>query len=69
MIDTQIFNADFADHYDFVEFVKATGLQTPVVGPAFSEFKRYSKLYVSLHGLGALSECFEAWNRTQIITS
>ena len=58
---SQGFNEEFASCYDFIDFVRATGLQSPQVGIAFKSFKHFSWLYVNRCGLGALAECFEAW--------
>ena len=59
------FNEQFAETYDFVDFIHATGLQSPLVGDAFKAFKLASWQYILEAGLGALSECFEIWIRNQ----
>ena len=58
---SQGFNEQFTETYDFVAFVQATGLKAPQVGIAFKSFKHFSWLYVKRCGIGALTECFEAW--------
>ncbi len=63
---SQGFNEQFADHYDFIDFVQATGLKAPQVGDAYKAFKRFSWDYILQAGLGAISECFEAWSRHRL---
>ncbi len=63
---SQGFNEQFADTYEFMSFVSATGLSAPRVGEAYKEFKQFAWGYISKAGIGAISECFEAWNRSRI---
>ncbi len=62
---SQGFNEQFTETYDFIDFIEATGLQAPRVGPAYKQFKQFCWRYIQTAGLPAISECFEAWNRTR----
>ncbi len=66
---SQGFNEQFTAYYDFVDFIKATGLQSPRVGPAYQQFKQFAWDYIQKCGLSAITECFEAWSRnTQYVS-
>ena len=61
---SQGFKEEFNDNYDFIDFIHATGLKAPYVGPAYKDFQRFAWHYIQRAGLAALSECFEVWLKT-----
>ncbi len=56
----------FEEHYNFMDFQKATGLKAPELSHTYNAFRDFTLQYVKDNGFGSITEAFEVWSRINL---